>query len=811
MASRSARIWPFVIVAASLVVAVIALPNGWKTWAPSFLANPDFHLGLDLAGGTQLDFRISEDEITQQIATIDADIATAETNGNATQLNELRAQRNAVDLQRQNLVEAIRTVLERRINSLGVSEATITPSYVGDERHLLVECPGIIDVQQCIATVGKTIQLEFKEEFTEATKEFEVGVRAKATAAVSRIRGSGATLQVLGQDLGDELGVAYEENRTFFKDELPAGLGDLWNMAPGAEPIQRDGSIKAPRQDETGQIVEENIPGIFLAEATTPRTMTGRLVREASVAFQLLSKREKDLAYVLQQDVAVDSLPTRVATALRSMKAAELRSVEMEDSSARVLFLRLLTPGQESVGVSHILVAYKGAQEAPSGVSRTKEDALKKAQDLKKQIDGGADFKALARTQSDGPSATNGGSIGNITRGQLVPAFEEAAFAGKQGSVLEPVETPFGYHVIKIDKAASKTPDKATFDVLQVSGTGAKARADDLVAQLQTGKVQDTQEAMGVRFIFFSLKPTGWKDTNLDGKHFRSANVSMDPTTGVPVVQILFDAEGGKLFQGLTKANVGKRIAIFVGGELVSAPTVQGEIVGGSAVITGSSSIDEARVLAQDLNTGAIPAPIHLVGQRTVEATLGEEALRTSLQAAIVGIIIVLLYMLFMYRFLGVLADVALLVYAVLFIAILKLPLFLVSGQYIVLTLAGAAGMILSIGMAVDANVLVFERVKEELRKGRSLRTAVEVGFDKAWPSVKDSNVATLITCALLFLIGTSIVRGFAITLGMGVVVSMFTGIVLSRYFARWVAKTKLAENPALFPGMQKGAHQQNN
>src|SRR5205823_2809729 len=133
---------------------------------------------------------------------------------------------------------------------------------------------------------------------------------------------------------------------------------------------------------------------------------------------------------------------------------------------------------------------------------------------------------------------------------------------------------------------------------------------------------------------FFSLAPTGWKDTDLDGKHFRSATTVLDPTTNRPVVQITFDDAGGKLFQELTKRNVGKRIAIFVGGDLVSAPTVQNEISGGVAVITGSASIDEAQKLAQDLNTGAIPAPIYLSGQRTVEATLGAQALDTSVKAA---------------------------------------------------------------------------------------------------------------------------------------------------------------------------------
>jgi protein-export membrane protein SecD len=369
--------------------------------------------------------------------------------------------------------------------------------------------------------------------------------------------------------------------------------------------------------------------------------------------------------------------------------------------------------------------------------------------------------------------------------------------------VSDPVETPFGYHLIRVDKAPYTTPDKATYDALIFTGSGAEAMANQKLDDMQQGRITRQEEAVRLRILFFSLKPTGWKDTALDGKHFRSASVSLDPTTNIPVVQIVFDEEGGKIFQELTKNNVGKRIAIFVGGELVSAPTVQGEIIGGTAVITGSSNAQEAQNLAQDLNTGAIPAPIYLSGQRTVEATLGAQALETSVLAGIIGMIIVMLYMFIVYRMLGLIANLALLIYAVIFLALLKLPLFLFTDQYVVLTLAGAAGLILSIGMAVDTNVLVFERIKEELKKGKMLKTAVEIGFEKAWSSIRDSNISTIITCVLLFMIGTSIVRGFAVTLGLGVVVSMFTGMIITRWICRKLADSKLAHKHTMYPGMK--------
>ena len=257
------------------------------------------------------------------------------------------------------------------------------------------------------------------------------------------------------------------------------------------------------------------------------------------------------------------------------------------------------------------------------------------------------------------------------------------------------------------------------------------------------------------------------------------------------------------MFQELTKRNVNKQIAIFVGGELVSAPRVQQEIAGGVAVITGSRGFDEAKKLAQDLNTGAIPAPIYLVGQYTIEATLGSAALQTSLLAALIGTMILMVYMVIMYRILGVVADLALGFYAILLFAILKLPLLLFSGNYIVLTLAGMAGIILSIGMAVDANVLVFERMKEELRKGKTVKTAIESGFKHSWPAIRDGNVASLITCLILFTAGSSIVRGFAVTLGMGILLSLFTAVTVTRWLLRRLVETPMGNNSAAF-GIKK-------
>lgn len=802
MSNRRITLWPVVTAILGLFALLVALPHQWKelpAWLPQ-VSWPTLHLGLDLAGGTQLDFRISEEEIRKQLDDVNSEIDRLEKSGAPAQdVNIARAQKMSIEEQQTNLVEAIRTVLERRINSLGVSEATITPSYVGNERHLLVECPGVVDVQECIKVVGKTIQLEFKEPLTEVTDDYKKEVRARAQAALRRINQSGSSLLKEGEDMGSQLGMAFQPSKAFFRDQIPRGLESLWTTAPGTV-VLRDGSVKEPVQKADGSVEEREVPGIFIAQVLQGPTGTGRLISEANKAFAFLAKTEAGASTVHHENVVLDGkIDTRIAAALRSIQPGALKQVQT-DATSRILFLSGFQHGGEQIVASHILVSYAGASGAGTEVSRTKEQALERAANLKAQLDAGANFTQLARTQSDGESGKDGGSLGSISRGVMAAPFEEVAFAlTKPGQIAGPVETQFGYHIIRLDKPMSVSPDRATYDELIISGADAQTRTEELAGKLQRGEVRSTESALTLRLLFFSLEPTGWKDTALDGKHFRSASVSLDNVTNIPVVQIAFDTEGGKLFQELTARNKGKQIAIFVGGELISAPRVNEEIAGGMAVISGSGNFEEARRLAQDLNTGAIPAPIYLVGQYTVEATLGAAALRTSLLAALLGTVILMAFMIWRYRILGIMADLALLFYAILLFAILKLPLLLFTGNYIVLTLAGMAGIILSIGMAVDANVLVFERLKEELRKGKLVKTAIESSFKHAWPAIRDGNIAALITCAILFMAGTSIVRGFAVTLGMGVLLSMFTAVTITRWLLRRLAETSIAENPRAF------------
>ena len=266
--------------------------------------------------------------------------------------------------------------------------------------------------------------------------------------------------------------------------------------------------------------------------------------------------------------------------------------------------------------------------------------------------------------------------------------------------------------------------------------------------------------------------------TGLSGKQLKRATLEFDPNTGIPQVLLQFDAEGTKLFADITAANINKRIAIFLDGEILSAPTVSSSISNGQAVISGQFTLQEARDLVTRLNSGALPVPIKLIQQQTIGATLGLQSVQKSVAAGLIGFVIVALFMLVYYRLAGLLAVLALAIYAFLALAMFKL-------FGITLTLAGIAGFILSVGMAVDANILIFERMKEELRKGKTLDRAVEDGFSRAWLSVRDSNFSSLITTFILGYFGSSIIRGFAITLALGILVSMFTAITVTRTFLR--------------------------
>jgi len=275
--------------------------------------------------------------------------------------------------------------------------------------------------------------------------------------------------------------------------------------------------------------------------------------------------------------------------------------------------------------------------------------------------------------------------------------------------------------------------------------------------------------------------------TKLTGRFLKRAQLSFDQQTGQSIVLLEFDNEGQDLFATLTGRNIGKQLAIYLDGVILSAPVVQQEITGGNAQITGNFSVAEARDLVRNLNSGALPVPIELISQQTVGATLGAESLQKSLLAGMIGFLLIAIFMLLYYRLAGFIAVVALTIYVILVLSLFKLiP--------ITLTLAGIVGFILSVGMAVDANILIFERMKEELRGGRSFRTAYEEGFRRAWVAIRDAYVSTLMSAAVLYWFGTSLIRGFALTLAIGLLVSLVLVIVLTKTFLRAFAGTRLKD-----------------
>jgi len=277
--------------------------------------------------------------------------------------------------------------------------------------------------------------------------------------------------------------------------------------------------------------------------------------------------------------------------------------------------------------------------------------------------------------------------------------------------------------------------------------------------------------------------------TELNGRYVKGAQLQFDNITGTPQVSIEFNSDGANLFAELTGRNVGRPLAIFLDNELVEMPMVQEKITGGKAQITGKFTVDEARKMVERFNAGALPAPITLVNQQTINSDFGKDSLDKALFAGALGTLFVIIFMLIFYRSLGIYSTIALLMYVALALGVFKL-------FNVTMTLAGIAGFILSIGMSVDANILVFERMKEELKRGVSKTAAIEEGFRRAWTSIRDSNISTLITSGVLYFFTSSFVRGFALTLFIGVIISMFSAITITRTLLRVFVKDKKINTP---------------
>lgn len=275
-----------------------------------------------------------------------------------------------------------------------------------------------------------------------------------------------------------------------------------------------------------------------------------------------------------------------------------------------------------------------------------------------------------------------------------------------------------------------------------------------------------------------------FQPTSLTGQYLEGASLGIDQITSESVVLLQFNKKGTELFEELTEENINEFLPIYIDGEAISIPRVQERISGGKARITGKFTREEAKKLSQNLNAGALPAPIEMISQQTVGATLGARSLNKSLRAGVIGFLAVILFMIIFYRLPGLLASISLLMYVAFVMALFKLiP--------VTLTLAGIAGFILSIGMAIDANVLIFSRMREERKKGKSFGMVIEDGFSRAWPAIRDSNITTLIVSLILFSFGTSFIKGFAFTLALGILVSLFSAVFITKNLLRIFTDTK--------------------
>ncbi|MEI7497679.1 MAG: protein translocase subunit SecD [Candidatus Falkowbacteria bacterium] len=418
------------------------------------------------------------------------------------------------------------------------------------------------------------------------------------------------------------------------------------------------------------------------------------------------------------------------------------------------------------VKASHLLICYKDIDGCESGLS--KEDALKKIKELRAKATD-KNFIELVKQNSTEPGARDrGGDLGWFGRGQMVKPFEDAVYSMKVGAISEPVESDFGYHLIY--KQAERKVEEAKVQHILI-------------------KTKSEVDITGPQ--------TEWKNTELTGKNLKNAQAQTNPNDGSLEVSLEFDEQGAKYFEEITGRNVGKQVAIFLDGYIISQPTVNEAIKGGKAVINGKFGAQEARDLAMRLNAGALPIPISLVDQQNIGATLGQKSVGDSARAGLIGFAFVAIFMVLFYRFPGLLSVVALGIYGVLLLALFKVFSF-------ALTLSGLAGFIMSIGMAVDANVLIFSRLREEIASQKPFGLALDEAFRRAWPSIRDSNVSTLITCAVLYYTSTGMVRGFAVTLGLGVLVSMFTAIFVTRTFLKLIPENWLEKYPFLVGGKKQ-------
>lgn len=351
---------------------------------------------------------------------------------------------------------------------------------------------------------------------------------------------------------------------------------------------------------------------------------------------------------------------------------------------------------------------------------------------------------------------------------------ESSSFVSESKMERLVVELPGVTNVSEAVAEIGRTP-LLEFKLVDLEVLSAQETASNLQANATSGAVIGNVKVNGE--LVDEMNP--YIDTGLTGRYLESAQLEFTggqsgQVANEPIVSIRFNEEGGKLFADITRDNVGEQLAIFLDGEVISAPNINEAITGGTAIISGGFTAVEAKALAENLNFGALPVPISLISTQTIDATLGAGVVRDSVTAGLAGLAIVSLFMILWYRLPGVVAGIALCMYV-----LISLALFMLIP--VTLTAAGLAGLVLSLGMAVDGNILVFERMKEEFRSGHSSRDAATIGFSRAWSAIRDGNVTALLSAMILFWFGTPLIKGFALVLAIGTIISMLSAITLTR------------------------------
>ncbi|MFH1255571.1 MAG: peptidylprolyl isomerase [bacterium] len=576
---------------------------------------------------------------------------------------------------------------------------------------------------------------------------------------------------------------------------------------------EKNGEIRKMTDEETKQMNDYNKSAEKGASEILGKVISGGDFKALARAYSQDENTKSnggDLGWIVEKDnpqiyALAKDIPVGKTSSDLGKTDSGFEIIKVEDKRAKINPFD--NTEEKEVKASHLLVCFEGAAGCESGL--TKEQALEKIKKLKQQAEP-SNFKDLIKQNSTEPGARdNAGELGWFGSGAMVKPFEEQVFSQKTGTISDPVETDFGFHLIY------KQDERKVEEI----------KADHIFI-----KTMSETDIIG--------EQNEWKNTELTGKNLKSAFVEFNSRDGSPEVSLSFDDQGAKMFEDITARNVGKPVAIYLDGYPISVPNVNEKITGGKAVISGKFNINDAKLLTQRLNAGALPVPIELVNQQTIGPSLGQKSMDDSLKAGIIGFAIIALFMIIFYRLPGLMAALALTVYGLLVFAIFKIGfsmaalllvgiflmigitvngwfilfaflsyilLYLIGGlSPVTLTLSGLAGAIVSVGMAVDANILIFARMKEEIANGKPLSSAIEDGFKRAWPSIRDSNFNTLITCFILIMFTTSAVKGFAITLGLGVVISMFTAIFITRNFLDLIPSAWLEKRHRLITSVKK-------